>query len=133
MCPLFVQFSVHFLFFTCLFFYYKKILHLFHLLFLTLLARNCIFFCFVLCRAIPVPGTPRRVSSLGQHGCDQRKRGRPLPVPRKTGSTPHTHRSMGFCWFACVCDCFFFYGCVSFCLFECRLFSLHLYTYVTFL
>lgn len=130
MCPLFVQFSVHFLFFTCLFFYYKKILHLFHLLFLTLLARTC-FFVFVLCRAIPAPGDAAESVLPGTARCDQRKRGRPLPGPGKPEPLrTHTGRwgFVGLRVFVIV----FVWVCEFF-LFECRLFSLHLYTYVTFL
>lgn len=67
----FVQFSVHFLFFTC-FFYYKKILHLFHfLLFLTLSHALLILFF----GENSQPWTPARDSRF-HRGANQRKRGR---------------------------------------------------------
>lgn len=121
----FVQFSVHFLFFTC-FFYYKKILHLFHfLLFLTLSHALLILLFF---GANFQPWTPGP-AGIPDSIANQRKRGRAAARSPELELYPK-HRSMGFCclrvFVFCVWIVFFF-------VFECMLFSLHLYTYVTFL
>lgn len=123
----FVQFSVHFLFFTC-FFYYKKILHLFHFYcFSPSHALDFVFFFLVfIFGANFQPWSPSRDSST--RVCKPAKTWLRLAGSR-TGCSPNTGR-WGFVVCVCLCVCVDVW---FFCLFECMLFSLHLYTYVTFL
>lgn len=126
----FVQFSVQFLFFTCFFLLQKNTASFpFFLLFLTLSHADFCFFFFVvsfLAEKIPTMApcqwqgaTSENVAAQADPRGDQNQ-----------DLSPETGR-WGFV--VCVCVSVLFVWVCDFFLFECMLFSLHLYTYVTFL
>lgn len=116
----FVQFSVHFLFFTCFFLLQKNTASFQFFIVAHPLTHLILFVFFFFLTESSGPVTV---------GCEPAKTW-PLHGGPKAGTFASKNRSMGFCWFACVCV--FLYGCVIFCFVFLSVccFSLHLYTHM---